>query len=349
VPRTAALLLSLVAASSPGADWEGQARAWVGPGFDSNARRDYVSPGTATAADGSLSVLGQLVAGVRADAFTVRGAYDLGGRAFLTLPSEDTLLQDARLTARVELTPWLQVGLAGHARDRRASDRSYTDLQGGLEVAVLPDAHLTVSLSVDAHRFLYWPRFAASHAGPEVTLGARYQVDRRHAVSLSGEFSPRAYNATAAVPPTMPGGPPGSSTVTRRDTCLGAGAAYAYRGPFHLSASYAYFDQASNSYGETLRRHRLGLTAGVGLPWELTLLGQGTLQLSVFPDGVFLSPELSVAEDDENSSSASLKLVRPLGEHLEVDLRYAFYFNQLPSNHFLYLRHVVSVGVALSY
>jgi hypothetical protein len=64
---------------------------------------------------------------------------------------------------------------------------------------------------------------------------------------------------------------------------------------------------------------------------------------------VYLAPELNVLEDDENASSASLKLVRPIIDHLELDLRYAFFHNVLPNNGFVYQRHVVSIGLAISY
>ena len=74
--------------------------------------------------------------------------------------------------------------------------------------------------------------------------------------------------------------------------------AYSYRGPFQLTASYGYSEQLSNSYGESIQRHRLGVTAGFRLPWELTLLAAGTLQFTRFPDGVYLTEELQIAEDD---------------------------------------------------
>jgi hypothetical protein len=87
----------------------------------------------------------------------------------------------------------------------------------------------------------------------------------------------------------------------------------------------------------------------VALPWELTVLAQVALQLTLLPDGVFLSPDLTVLEDGESSSAVTVKLVRALGAHVELDVRYAFYFDQLPTNGFVYQRHVVTLGVALAY
>ncbi len=78
---------------------------------------------------------------------------------------------------------------------------------------------------------------------------------------------------------------------------------------------YAFQELASNSYGETVLRHRLSASAGVRLPAAAsTLLAQGALVLNRYPDGVFLSPEIILTEDDEAQNSLSLRLVRPLSE-----------------------------------
>ena len=74
-----------------------------------------------------------------------------------------------------------------------------------------------------------------------------------------------------------------------------------------------------------------------------------TWQPSVFPEGVYLSPDLTVLEEDENTSSLTVKLVKPLGRYFDLDIRYAGYLGVLPQNEFLYLRHVVSIGVSVSY
>ena len=79
------------------------------------------------------------------------------------------------------------------------------------------------------------------------------------------------------------------------------------------------------------------------------VLATGALQLTQTPDGVYLSPDLQVVEDDENSSSVTLKIVRPIREHFELDVRYALYVNSLPDAQFFYLRQVISAGVSVSF
>ncbi len=130
----------------------------------------------------------------------------------------------------------------------------------------------------------------------------------------------------------------------RSDVLIFGGARYAYRGPFHFSVGYAYFDLSSNSWGESFRRHRVSIAGGVRLPWEISALGSASIFLSSYPDGVYLAPNLTVIEDDENASAVSVKLTRSLGSHFEVDARYGAYFNSFPRNEYTYLRHVVTLG-----
>jgi hypothetical protein len=343
------MLVACGALSAQAVDFRGRARLWLGPGFDSNSKRDYVSAGTTTQADLFVFGLAQLDGSLTlGDSVQVTGAYDLAGRKFLFAPSEDTVLQSAQLEVLWAAHRLFNVGVVGRARDRRGAGRDYTDLQAAAVVDFLPDRAFDARLEVAAHRFLYWDRFGYSFWGPDASLTARYRFLKKHALSVFGVLNPRTYNANAVSRPGPAGTPEPTNTV-RTDSFFGVGLNWAYRGPFHLSAGYAYYDQTSNSWGETLRRHRFTATAGVALPWGVTALASGALQLSTFPDGVYLSPELTVVEDDENSSWVTVKVVKALGAHVDLDLRYAFYFNALPTNQFQYVRHVVTVGVAFSY
>ncbi len=328
------------------ADVRGSARLWAGPGYDTNARRDFVSAGVPTSGDGFFYGLGVLEGRVDFERAHLLASYDVAGRKFVTQPSEDTIVQNLQLDGTVALGKSFSAGLSGRARDRRGADRDYSDLFGQGVVAFTPDEALDVRLTAAAHRFVYWPRFAYSYFGPEFGLQARYRFDRRHSASAFGTLGLRTYNALTHADPNNPTPP---TAVTRADSMVLAGAAYSYRGPFHLTVAYSYFEQASNSFGETLRRHRVAVTAGVRLPWRLMLFASGAVQLNQFPDGVYLSPDLQVLEDDENSTALTTKLVRPLTDHIDLDLRYALYFNTLPQNNFLYLRQVVSLGASVSF
>lgn len=343
---TFSALLSCVAGAT---EFQGRARAWLGPGFDSNARREFVSNNVGTQPDAFLFGLVQLDGVLTfAERFRVAGSYDVAARKFILLPSEDTIVQSAQLEGTVGFANYFAAGIAGNVRDRRGALRDYTDLQGGAVLDFFPSAQVDVRAAINAHRFLFYNRFAYSFWGPDGWLSARYRFDRRHSVSVMGGFNPRTYNSDARARP----GPEGSTpppVVVRQDSVFTASVTYAFRGPFHFSFTYGYYDQTSNSFGETIRRHRLNATGGFRLPWKITVLASITWQPSLFPDGVYLSPDLTIVEDDETVSSATLKIVRPLTGWLDLDLRYAGYLGIYPDNAFFYLRHVASIGLSASF
>ena len=349
--RLTGATLGLLAASAGAVELRGDARLWTGQGFDSNVRRDFVSPGTSTSPDVFMFGMASLEGLVGFERLRLWGSYDAAGRVFLFQPGESMEVQNAQAEASVLLGRLFSVGLTGTARDRRGAERDYTELIGQALVAFTPDDSLDFRLVGGPHRFLYWPRFTYSHSGPELTLQARYRFNRRHSLSLFGTLNLRTYNDCAhdtQVDTSPPSAVCGDPERRRADSVVMAGAAYAFRGPFQLSVGYTFFDETSNSFGESIQRHRLTLAGGVRLPWKLMLLGTVAVQFARYPDGVYLSPDLLVLEDQENSSSVTLKLVRPLWTHLDLDLRFAMYFNVLPQNNFVYLRGVGTIGLTVS-
>ena len=347
--RRVVTLFLLVSTSASASDFQGRARLWLGPAFDSNARRDFVSPRLGTQPDLFLYGLGQLEGILRVgERVRISGSYDVSGRKFLLLPTEDTVVQAAQLEGTVSFAKYFAFGVAGRARDRRGAERDYSDLLGGALLDFVPDPSVDVRVQLNAHRFIFWDRFAYSFWGPDGTISARYRFNRRHSVSAFGSYNPRTYNGIARARPGPEGAEP-PPEMTRKDTVFGGGVSYSYRGPFHFTFSYSYLDQASNSFGESVQRHRLNATLGVRLPWDLMVLGSLTWQPALFPEGVYLSPDLTVLEEDENVSSVTLKVVKPLNKWLDLDLRYAGYLGILPQNAFLYVRHVISVGLAVNF
>lgn len=349
VRRSLTLLLLLTTATAEAAEFVGHARLWAGTALDTNARRDFVSREVGTQPDLFLFGLGQLDGLLRVgEDLRISGSYDVSGRKFLFLPTEDTIVQAAQLEATYSFARYFAIGLSGRARDRRGAERDYTDLVGGAVVDFFPDPSVDVRAQINAHRFLFYNRFAYSFWGPDGTLSMRYRFNRKHSISAFGSYNPRTYNGIARARP----GPEGSEPppeMPRSDTVFGGGLSYSFRGPLHFTFSYSYFDQSSNSFGESVQRHRLNATAGFRLPWSMMLLTSLTWQPAVFPEGVYLSPDLTVLEEDENVSSLTVKLVKPLGRYFDLDIRYAGFLGFLPENDFIYLRHVISVGVAVNF
>ncbi|MGA9522966.1 MAG: hypothetical protein WBV82_15975 [Myxococcaceae bacterium] len=345
---TVALTLLLVSAVAHAADLEGRVRLSTGAGIDTNARRDYSQVGAVT--DGMLSLTGAAEGQVLFERVQLRGSYDGGLRRFLLHPSEDVLIQAAEAEASVALGRVFGVGVQGRGRDRRGGERDYSDLAGSVFFDFVPDAALSLRAYVGGHRFVYWPVFDYSFAATEFGGSARYRLDKRHSLVAFGELGMRRYNADARPAPALLSLQATTGAEIdlgqRLDTAFQVGGGWAWRGPFTLSLTYAWVDQASNSFGETSRRHRLTGTAGFRLPWKVYFFAQLTAQFTHFPDGVYLSPEVeNLSEDSENHNSASVRFVRPVSKDIDVELRYALYQNRLPENGLDYLRQVGWIGL----
>ncbi|HVE84090.1 MAG TPA: hypothetical protein VND93_14635, partial [Myxococcales bacterium] len=331
----AAAHLALTGAA--GAAPEVSLRGTASLGFDSNARRVFNSTILDADAVGSALVAGS--GRVPLGPLELSGWYQAAGRKFLRYSSQDTLAQEASVEVAARPLSTVQLALDGRGKDRHGSPWQYSELQGALALRWRALPELEVELRGGGHRFIYWTQIDYSYSATEATGTASFRLDRHHAISATGYLGHRRYNAYAYVPPSVPDPPQDQ----REDGVLSAGAAYTYRGAYQLSAGYQYFDEDSNSYRETVRVHRLTLTLGTPLPLEWTLLTQLVLQLADYPEGIPTSLGQGLEEDEERHNALSIKLLRPVGERVDLELRYGLYINALPQYGF-YMRQVASVG-----
>jgi hypothetical protein len=336
-----ALLLATLSGGAHAADVEGAVRVTSRLGVDSNAPRDFRDTQVqGPKPDLAFSLLAAGDARITGERLQFVGRYELGGRKYVRYPTEDVLVQAAAVEGSMALGPLLGLGVEGRAKDRRGGSRDYSDLGADAFAEYVPDVRLALRVRVGAHRFVYRPDARANFGGPEVGFLGRYRFNRRHALSVFGEYGSRRHGTQARPPPERED----ASLGRRQDGALSAGASYTYRGPLALGLTYTFQEISSNSFGETVLRHRLSGSAGLRLPWSLTVLAQGALGLSRYPDGIFLSPEIILVEEDEGQNSLSLKLARPLSERVDVELSYALYGTSLPRNDLSYLRQVAGVG-----
>lgn len=340
------LTLTVLAASgASAAEWEGKLKATSRVLVDTNASREFADANTPiTGLDQALSLLGSAEGRATFERSQLVGRYELGVRKYLGFTEEDTLVQAGALEGSLALGAELGLGLEGHAKDRRGGTRAYSDLGTSAFVEYAPDVRLALRLRAGARRFVYRPDATANFGGPELGFVGRYRFDRRHSVSVFGELGSRGYGTGARTRPTTSDPQPVSSLGRREDGALTAGVSYTYRGPVALGLTYAYQEVSSNSFGETVLRHRVSGNAGVRLPWRLTLLAQGSLGLTAYPDGIFLSPEIILVEEDEGQNSLSLKLSRPLTQKVDAEVSWGLWSTRLPRSGLTYTRQVFGVG-----
>jgi hypothetical protein len=347
--------LLLTALALPGgahaANAEGSVRVTARVLTDSNAPRDFRdAQGGLPPPDLGLSLLAAGEGRITGEQLQLVGRYELGGRKYLNYTTEDVLIQGAAVEGSMAIGTLLGVGVEGRAKDRRGGTRDYSDLGAEAFLEYVPDVRLALRVRAGAHRFVYRADANANYGGPVLGFLGRYRFNRRHALSVFGEYGSRRYGpgvmAEGPPPPDIP--PPGFEPRPlgrRMDGAISAGAGYTYRGPVALGLTYTFQEISSNSFGETVLRHRLSGSAGMRLPWSVTLLAQAAFGLSHYPDGIYLSPEITLLEEDEGQNSLSVKLARPMGEHLDVELSYGMYGTNLPNNNLSYFRQVLGVGL----
>ena len=343
--RRVLLIFALTAARSPAlaVDFEGTGRATARLAIDSNARRDFEQFGTES--DEVVSAVASIRGRLLFPWGALAGTYDVGARKFFTVTSEDTLAQSATLALSIPLGGLLAAGVDARAKDRRGGSRRYTDVAGGAFLLFYPGDGWTVRIAGSGHRFIYPPFFPYSFTAGEASGQVEYRFARRHSVAFLGDLGIRWFNAVADGNPAQP---PIQNPEQRVDKVAIAAVSYRYQGPVLASVAYSYGNFDSNSFGQTAHRHRLSASVGVRLPWQSTLLAEGVLQFTNYPDRIFVSPEILLIDDD-NLNSLSIKLARPILSSLDIELEYAFYHASLPGPGatYKYLRMVGGIGLTL--
>ncbi|MEJ7604042.1 MAG: hypothetical protein WKG01_39545 [Kofleriaceae bacterium] len=95
------------------------------------------------------------------------------------------------------------------------------------------------------------------------------------------------------------------------------------------AAGYQLSVTDSNSFGQSLVRHRVTLSATTDLPWKLYGTALATLQIDQYLDGLIVQKDLQHQEfsslDDENRSSLQLRLARELTTAWSLETRAAIW------------------------
>lgn len=311
-------------------------RVSLSTGGDTNPTRDYVAPTFAPdlLASVQASVEGQWLPETR---WYAVGAWDGGVRGYLTHWSANTLTQGLSVEAGRRFDGF-SLGLDGRAKDRRGGGRDYTDLSAGPFLDLTFGPAVSVRARLGVHRFLYRPLPSETFGALHGSLFARWKLDRRHLLTVSGELGERRFGVSARTE-TEP------LELRRRDLATQAGLAWTYRGTFAAGAGYSFTALSSNSFGQSRVRHRFTVNSGFRVFWESMLFAQAALQLDSYPDGIFLSPEVTLLDDDENTSALTLRWVKPLDDTFDLELRFATYLSRFAESALTYSRQLGTVAL----
>jgi hypothetical protein len=159
--------------------------------------------------------------------------------------------------------------------------------------------------------------------------------DRTQNLELAATFGfeQRGYASTAVTnctphePVTDPCSMP--TTLRRRDRYQRAGVALTWTGGVVATGSYQLTVNDSNSYGQSLTRHRIGAQVTVELFGRLFATAAGTLQIDEYPDGVPVFTDVQHQEfinlEDESRSSLQVLLTRALSSAWTIEARGALW------------------------
>jgi hypothetical protein len=159
--------------------------------------------------------------------------------------------------------------------------------------------------------------------------------DRTQSLELAATFGfeQRSYASTAIAnctpheavtdPCSMP------TALRRRDRYQRAGVALTWTGGVVATASYQLTVNDSNSYVQSLTRHRISARVTVELFGKLFATGAATLQIDGYPDGITIFKDVQHQEftnlEDENRSSLQALLTRAISSAWSIEARGALW------------------------
>jgi hypothetical protein len=196
---------------------------------------------------------------------------------------------------------------------------------------------------VGEHAQLEWRKTfepAEDADAPSWELGAWYGLARR---GYDDDARADVCAPAPQVPPEclvrMPG-------VARVDLAHNAGAEVVYTGERIYAARYEATVSLSNSFGESLVRHRLELSATSETYFSIFVTARAVVQVNRFFDPVLLTFDIGkLTIEDENRNSINLHATRDLGTHWSVEARYAFYSNEFATQALVFRRQTAYLGL----
>jgi hypothetical protein len=220
--------------------------------------------------------------------------------------------------------------------------RTFRNLGGDALLAMRNDDEHELTLGFGIRDFTYKPDHdfdyvaAAANARLELMLWQPPSKTKSLELVATLGFEMRAFDAAAlinACPPDAPADPmcTASTDIERRDRYQRLGVEVTWVGRQVAALGYQITLIDSNSFGQSLARHRITASGTAQLPGEIygTLLA--ILQLDQYLDGLLVRRDLQQQEftnvEDENRSSVQLRLARKLAGTWAVEGRAAIWRN----------------------
>ena len=202
----------------------------------------------------------------------------------------------------------------------------------------------SLTIAVGAKQFIYKPDRRFDWSGPaasvrlDLTLWQPAGGTRSLELAASAGVEARAYESTALAnacseeaPPIDPRDCFSGTSLARHDRYERVGVELTFVGRVVATAGYQLSVTDSNSFGQSLVRHRISASATRALPWRLYGTALATLQIDQYLDGLIARADLEnqtfTTLDDESRSSLQLRLARQVSARWSVESRAAIWRN----------------------
>jgi hypothetical protein len=225
------------------------------------------------------------------------------------------------------------------------------------------DRHLT--LAVGGRDFKYKEDSRFSWRGPvanarlDFVLWQTAAKTRTLELATTLDFEARTYASNTYENLCEPGASPNAScvgamtTTVRADRFQRASIDLNWTGDVVVTGGYQLTVVDSNSYTQSLIRHRIVASVTAELIDKLFTSATATLQLDQYPDGPVIEKGITNQEftslDDENRSSLQLRLARQLSTDWSLEARGAIWRNFDTAGTGAFRRELVYAGVVYSY
>jgi hypothetical protein len=239
--------------------------------------------------------------------------------------------------------------------------RSFRNLGGdALVVLGSDDRHLT--LAAGGREFVYKSDHMFDWRGPvgnarlDLSLWQGGGKSRSLDLTTSLDVELRAYGSTTyknvCPPDSGPNGCSRFSSMPRTDRFQRASLDLTWTGEVVATAGYQLTVVNSNSFGQSLVRHRVMTSVTAELADKLFASATATLQLDQYPDGLLVAKDIQRLEfanlDDENRSSLQLRLARELSPAWSLETRAAVWRDFDTTGNASFRRELVYAGIIYS-
>jgi len=238
-------------------------------------------------------------------------------------------------------------------------DHAFRTGQAAAALTMVSDDHHRIEAWAGARFFDYKPSREFDFTGGilGLTVGKRlrnHDATAELAYAASYYVSQRAYQGRAVanhcgetIQPTCLE----LTEIPRADLFQALAVEATYTREFILAARYELQINASNSYGQSLLRHRLELTGTSELLWDIFGSAKLVLVVNQFLDALLLGGDVGtfVTIEDEARNGIILHLTRDVSRSLGLEARYAFYTNPFAQQALEYRRHTFYLGVVYSF